>query len=470
MLDLEQTVEEGIKAEFADAELGDVRRSRRLLRIAERAMEAPAVGFPRMVRDDSELEGVYRLLNNEDVSPEAVLDPHIRACLARMRAVGGPVLVVHDTTDLSFGGLHEREGLGVTHGNQQGFLLHLALAVAPGEARLALGACGMLRLCRTEIKKTRSKSWYEMSKDPERESLRWGQLVEQVEASGDGVERIHLMDREGDIYDLFAQMLRQNCRFVVRGCYDRALADGSRLADVLETLKPSTHREIEINERLDDGKRTTNRRHPIRNARSASVAIAGTRVALRKTPSAQAPEKQVSINCVRVWETSPPDGEPAISWMLYTTEPIETEQQLLAIVDYYRSRWVIEEFFKALKTGCSFEKRQLESYHGLSVALAMFIPIAWRLLLLRSVSRTAPDAPATTVVSEVQLELLRHRLKLPHVPKTAEAATYAVAKLAGHLKRNGAPGWLSLGQGLEILVIMEAGWRAAMAAKTCDQS
>src|SRR5262245_4842746 len=132
MLDLVQAVGGGIEAEFEGAELGDLRRSRRLVRIAKRAMDAPAVGFPRMVADDSELEGVYRLLNNEAVSPEAVLEPHIRACLVRMRSVRGPVLVAHDTTDLSFGGLHDREGLGVTHGKQQGFLLHLALAVAPG--------------------------------------------------------------------------------------------------------------------------------------------------------------------------------------------------------------------------------------------------------------------------------------------------------------------------------------------------
>jgi len=467
MLDLRKVVDAGIAAEFVGAELGDARRSRRLLKVAECATAAPAVGFPRMVVDDSDLEGVYRLLNNEEVAPDNVLEPHVRATLARMRDVGGPVLIAHDTTDLRFGGLHWREGLGVTNGNQQGFLLHLALAIVPGEERLALGACGMLRICRTEIKKTRSKSWYEMSKDPERESLRWGKPVDQIEARGDRVERIHLMDREGDIYDLFAQMIGAKTRFVVRSCYDRALAEGGRLFDELDALEPKTHRDIELNERLDNGRRS---RHPFRCTRSAHVAIAGGTVVLRKTPSAHASEKQLSVNFVRVWEESPPDGEPPVSWTLYSTEPVETELQLLTVVDYYRSRWVIEEFFKALKTGCSVEKRQLESYHGLSVALAMFIPIAWRLLLLRSVSRTTPDAPASTIVTDVQLQLLRHRLKLADVPQTAQAVAYAIAKLAGHLKRNGAPGWLSMGQGLEILLVMEAGWRAAMDAQRCDQS
>jgi DDE family transposase len=114
----------------------------------------------------------------------------------------------------------------------------------------------------------------------------------------------------------------------------------------------------------------------------------------------------------------------------YASEPIDTAEQLLTIVDQYRSRWVIEEFFKALETGCSFEKRQLESYRALSVALAVFLPIAWRLLLARSPSRVHPDAPATTIAPELQLTLLRHDLQLPSAPTTAKAAC-AIANSAG---------------------------------------
>lgn len=469
MLDLKRTARAGIAQEFTDAKLGDVRRTRRLQRIAERAMAAPGVGFPRMVGDDSELEGVYRFFNCRSVEAEDVLGPHVEASVRRMRQANGPVLVVHDTTDFRFGGLHVREGLGPTHGHQQGFLVHLALAVLPGEERLALGTCGMLRIRRNERKETRTKSWYEMSNDPERESLRWSQLFEQVNDRCGGIECIHLMDREGDNYDVFALMLRKNARFVVRGCHNRALAEGGRLLEVLQGLEPKARRTIALNERLDDGRRTK-RKPPPRNGRAARVAIAGATVTLRKTLSSHAPEVELSVNVVRVWELSPPKGEPPVSWVLYTTEPIGTKKQLLAVVDHYRSRWVVEEFFKALKTGCSIEKRQLETYHGLSVALALFIPVAWRLLLLRSISRKLPAAPAHTLVTDIQLQLLRHKLDLDDVPKTAEAAAYAVAKLGGHLRRNGPPGWSTLGQGLEILLLMEAGWRAATEARRSDQS
>ena len=200
------------------------------------------------------------------------------------------------------------------------------------------------------------------------------------------------------------------------------------------------------------------------------------RVAPSSTESAHAPEPELTLHVVRVWEPKPPAGAPAVSWMLYTSEPIATKEQLLAVVDYYRSRWVVEEFFKALKTGCAFEKRQLESYSALSIALAVFLPIAWRLLIARSLCRLDPDAPATTVASKVQLTLLRHKLKLRALPATGATLRSraslrdAIAKLGGHLKRNGPPGWLTLGSGFESLLLMEAGWRAAMDAPRSDQS
>jgi hypothetical protein len=309
-----------------------------------------------------------------------------------------------------------------------------------------------------------------MWKDPNRESLRWSELLEQVDARASDVDCIHLMDREGDNFDLIALLLAKDARFVVRGCHDRALADGHQLSEQLAALKPMVRRQIELSPRLDDGRpRASQKTHPPRRGRSAVISVAGTEVTLRRPSSAHVAEDELTLNAVCVWEAAPPPGEPPVSWILLTSEPVDTREQLLSIVDYYRSRWVVEEFFKALKTGCSIEKRQLESYDALSIALGVFLPVAWRLLLARSLSRAIPNAPASIVATKVQLELLRHKLKLKQLPPTAEAATFAIAKLGGHLKRNGAPGWLTLGRGLEALLIMEAGWRAAMAAGRSDQ-
>ncbi len=180
-----------------------------------------------------------------------------------------------------------------------------------------------------------------------------------------------------------------------------------------------------------------------------------------KRPKAANEELPASqeVNVVRVWEVDAPDGEKPVEWMLLTTEPIDSAAQVLQVVDWYRARWIIEEYFKALKTGCAYEKRQLEDIHALSNALALFAPIAWRLLVLRSEARVRPDQPASNVLPEDELEVLTHaaRKPLPSNP-TARDVFLAIAALGGHLKRNGDPGWLTLARGYEKLLSLTVGW------------
>ena len=124
--------------------------------------------------------------------------------------------------------------------------------------------------------------------------------------------------------------------------------------------------------------------------------------------------------------------------------------------------WLIEEFFKALKTGCAYEKRQLESLPTLLVALALLAPIAWRLLLLRHLSREPPATAATVALTPRQLQVLRASSVGAALPRSATVmdALRAVARLGGQLRQNGPPGWLVLARGFQKLLGMEAGWAA----------
>jgi hypothetical protein len=454
---------ERIGDELGRAELGDARLSRRLSSLGERAMGAPDAGFPQMVATDAELEGVYRFLSNEKVTAEGILAPHVAATQQRA-ASHAALLVVHDTTSFEFGGSSPRDGLGLMIGNGQGFFAHVALAVAPGEARLALGVLGLEHWPRPTRKGSNHNKKTRL--DPERESLRWGRMLVDVEKQRveHGFSCIHVMDREADIIEVLLDARRTGARFVIRSAHDRALSDGGRLREHVAALRPSVLRQIKLNARSDKGRPgVLRKRHPQRTARLATIGIAGCHVQL--APGAHHPaQPPVSLNVVHIREIDPPPGEPPVDWLLYTTEPIDTEEQLVAVVDAYRARWLIEEFFKALKTGCALEKRQLESYRALSNALAMFIPVAWRLLVARSIARTVPDAPASMVLTPVQQRLLVHKLQLTEPPITIEQATYAIARLGGHLRRNGPPGWQTLGRGFEALLLMQAGWRAAVEA------
>ena len=169
----------------------------------------------------------------------------------------------------------------------------------------------------------------------------------------------------------------------------------------------------------------------------------------------------VKVNLVEVVELNPPPDEPPVRWVLVTSEPVETVEQILQVVDWYRARWQIEEWFKSLKTGCSYETRQLESASTLLTTLAILIPIAWRLLFLRALERTASDAPAATVVTDLELKILRRATPKRKWRDEATVADVceALAQLGGHIRQNGPPGWLVLGRGLSKLLTLTEGAR-----------
>jgi len=432
-------------------------------------MTTPQLGFPQMVASDAELEGIYRFFSNARVRPESILAPHVSATLERC-AAHDAVLVVHDTTSFEFGGSSPRDGLGLMIGNGQGFFAHVALSVLPEKSRLPLGVLGLENWRRTTRKHSNGNK--KTREDPNRESLRWSRMLESVDArrAGRNVDFIHVMDREADIVEVLLTMRRLGARFVIRSAHDRSLSDGDgRIRERVSALEPKLQERVSLSARSDkDRPGVVRKRHPKRTARSALLGIAA--CAVEVTAGMHHPDAPpIALNVVHVRELDAPPGEPPVDWLLYTSEPIASDKDLRAIVDAYRARWVIEEYFKALKTGCAFEKRQLESYAALVNVLAVFIPIAFRLLLARSIARDAPKAPARCILDEVQLRLLVHKLALDATPETAEEACYALARLGGHLKRNGAPGWQTLARGFESLILMQAGWRAAMEATRCDQ-
>ena len=173
----------------------------------------------------------------------------------------------------------------------------------------------------------------------------------------------------------------------------------------------------------------------------------------------------MTLSVVEVVEIDPPEDATPVHWMLLSTLPIGTAEDVCRIVDIYRKRWLIEEFFKALKTGCAAEKRQARSLSSLLNVVALLVPIAWRLLVVRTLSRHEPTALADGLLDPVELQALRHlarSVKLPARP-TRGQVLLAIARVGGHLKSNGEPGWLVLGRGMEQLLDFAAGWRAAMA-------
>lgn len=473
-----------IAAEFERAELGDARRTRRVSLIAERWLAAPAASFPDMVADDAELQGLYGLHENEDVDPVAVLEPHRMQTRERVRASGEHVvLTLHDTTTFSFGGAVHREDMGWLSKHQQGFHAHFALVISADGSRRPFGIVGLsTRMRPRPSQKKPKRNGRASAADPNRESLRWPTLVRETDAFLKGsASPIHIADREADTYEMLSEYATLSARHVTRVRETKRpvtmLAEETAvlaLRGAAERTIPIIGRSATLSRRNKSNLPDANKTHPPRDGRTARLEFAANRVRIAKPK--QHPNDQLvphlEVNLVHVREVDAPDDVEPVEWLLYTSEPVDTADDVLRVVDYYRARWTIEEFFKAIKTGCGYEKRQLASTHALLISLSICIPVAWQLLLLRHQSRTAPEAPASTVLSPERLNALRTiaRYEISANPSAAEVYR-AIAMLGGYIRwSKKPPGWATLSKGLEKLLFAEEVLAAATAkaAQRCD--
>jgi hypothetical protein len=468
-----------IEAEYQGLSLGDARLQRRAVAIVQRVISSPAHSFPELLPTSAELEGAYRFFQNDAVSVEDLLKPHVQASLARVRR-HRVVRIVHDTTSMSFGG--SRDGCGTLGGGGSGFWAHLALAVSDGEERAPLGVVGLvtkvyptLEEKEKEFQKRRRKFDREkLKKFPSRPIFwpgieKWSALPLQLREALKGIRVIHVMDREADNFALMSLLKKHQMHFVIRGSSARVVGSaGDEVVHVEQLLGKS---EIVVRRRVRLSARPKQiGAHPQRQERDATLSLRAARITLKSVTGSR-----LILNVVEAFEPRPPADEEPINWVLFTTEPIDTAEQVEAVVDHYCARWRIEEYFKALKTGCGIEKRQLTNYEALRRALALFIPVAWHLLALRTAAHQEEPTPAASVLTPLQLTILRalaaEREFDLSPTATAREALLAVAALGGHLSRNGDPGWLTLGRGYDKLRSAESVWQVAIAhAQTCDQS
>jgi hypothetical protein len=463
--------------EFSGLKLGDWRRERRARSVVAALQTRPAESFPKAMATRARREAFYRLVENEEVTFAALFAPHA-AKTAERCAEHETVLVVHDTTKFSFDG-DGRSDLGKINSAGQGFLGHFSIAVSADGKREPLGALAVKTWARPERgvstrRKKEGLSQADVRKLP-RESMRWHEGVAAAEKQLEDTRAaaVHVMDSEGDDYLTFALLAENQQRFVVRGYHDRLMKDPSgktsKLKEFVATSTVQAKRSVKLSPRKKQlFQQESRRRAQPREGREAQLAIRAEQVDVRRPNHVkEAVPETLALNVVHVREVDAEVLEP-VDWLLYTTEPIETREDVLRIVDFYRARWIVEEFFKALKTGCAFEKRQLESMHTLENALALFIPMAWGLLRLRVLSREHPELSAAAVLTPTQITILRKKKLLSTSKPSAQQALLAVAALGGHIVANGNPGWIVLGRGYEDLLMLEAGF--LLASRKSDQS
>ena len=461
-----------IVGEFDGVELGDARRVVRLQKLVEKLAMHPSESLPRALGSEAEIEAAYRFANNSRIDLDALLAPHIAKTAARARE-SGLVLAIHDTTACACPHADPEE-VGYLNTGKAGFYAHYVLAVAARQKR-PLGVVHLETLTRETKPRSgrkgprkRNLSGAETHKNENREFTRWGRGIDAAEVALKGVPVIHIGDRETDSFELHAANIAAQRRFVFRLRLETRNAqapDGEKasIRELSSRAEGILERDVELSSRRTKAELRGTRAHPTREARLAKLSFSATEVEIRPPNYLRAElPNPLTLNVVRVWEKAPPDNAAPVEWLLYTTEPVSTPEEVAAVVDIYRARWLIEECNKALKSGCLIEDREFESLQASRTMLAISLPIACEVLALRAASREKPDAPALTVLSQVQIDILRTIGTRPmSTEPTLREALLAVAGMGGHLKSNGDPGWLVLQRGMQRLTDYEVGWRAA---------
>ena len=466
--------------EFDGCDLGDARREARLLMLAEALAKDPGLSFPEALPQRAALEACYRLVNNENVDSQALLRPHVLATAARLHE-HARVLAVHDSTHFQPSAKAIREGFGA-----RGFWAHATLAVAADGRREPLGLLGLEawpspedknetttttttkstrttktgRTTKTTTTKAtkRRPSTEERRHDDKRLSKRWLRASLAAEAVVSGVVLIHVEDREADIYACMEARLKAGMHFIVRAQSYRKVVVADDVENILEHMRGQPHglrRQAHLSRRqVKPGMKSS---HQSREGREVQLTMAAAPVVVRRSLKDRSNvAASLSLNAVHVVEVDAPEGEQPVEWLLLTTEPIGTDAEIEFVVDSYRARWVIEEYFKALKTGCAYESRQLESYDALLNALSIFAVIAWQLLWMRFAAQHETAESVSSVVSDDELAVLTAQARIGADP-TVQDVMRGIAKLGGHLKWNGEPGWEVLWRGFRTLRLLASG-------------
>lgn len=454
---------------YGACRLGDKRRTKRLVAFATRQALRPDASIPTACEGDSaSQEGAYRFIENDLVDAHAIEEGTSKRFLKD--ADGLPVvLALQDTTTVTYS--HAlKEALGATGAKTtRGMLVHSVLLVEPEEKSIiGLGAQ------KWWVRKVNRKKKNERRQVPyrDKESYKWEQTLSIVlQRTKRKAHLVSVCDREADIHEFLQFHAEQNLRHVIRSWHSRALeTPRGNLWTVLSKQPVVGHRNVVVEQRGPGQSKSTGKARAPRKGRIARTEIRTVSVTIKPGKYGVTKDKKsLSINAIKVSEVDCPPEEEPLKWILLTTEPVDTLEAATRVINYYEMRWLIEEFHKCWKTGCALEQKRLQELGNLERIMAILAPIAARLLQLKSVYDSRPEASCEQLMSRTEWVCLwlhsnPRKKKPPKKAPTINWALTAVARTAGwtDTKRTGRIGWRTLWKGWFKFEEMVKGFETAL--------
>jgi Transposase DNA-binding/Transposase Tn5 dimerisation domain len=452
--------------EMKTADLNDKRLNERLNVLLTQLSERPTASIPAACGGHAEMTAAYRFFDNEKATFDNILLPHVQA--TRERIAGQAVVVlVQDTTEVDLTRPEQVvQGAGPLDGTSRvGALLHVLHAFTPDGTPLGtISARAWTRDAKKVPCALMSRAERLTVPIEEKESYRWVTTLHEAQelaTACPSARCICVADSEADIYELLAEAAADSsdADWIVRGAHDRALCSESAAASSAARLRQQLlatpvlfTQTIHIRGRKTVVAQETRRRRQSRQSRDAEVSVRAARVTLRPPWRADRKLSPVSVNVVLVCEQNPPPGETAVEWLLLTSLPIAELEQVRQVIQYYCTRWMVEIFFRVLKSGCRVEQRRFKALDRLLTCLAIYLIVTWRTLYVCRLGRSCPEVSCEVVFEPAEWKATWKVIRGKNPPRKAPPLgemIHWVAELGGYVTRSdSAPGpqtvWLGL--------------------------
>jgi hypothetical protein len=462
-----------LSEELGRCQFGDARLNRRARKLADALVQKPNMSIPAALQSKADIEGCYRFFNNEQVSPDRILQPHIEATYDRIDAVDF-ALLVQDTTEIDLTRPEQQvAGAGpMDCESRRGAFFHPMIAFdAHG---VPLGIVGQKSWTRKQISTASKVEKAEKRRQTpieEKESYRWLEGVrcaERTAAACPETTCVCVGDSESDIYEVFAAAIaseQSNLELLVRAGQNRNTTENQDWVEQVRQAAKIGNQSVTVRARKAKTGAPKSVRSRSREARTAELEIRKATIELRRPVHGDRRlPGTIIVNVVLCEEANPPAGADAISWMLVTTLPIETEEDVQRIISAYCVRWQIEVYFRTLKSGCRIERRRFETIDRVLNCLAFYSVIAWRVMYVCHLGRECPEMDCEAIFEPSEWKSVYTILGL-EFPKTGSPSlnelVRAIARLGGFMDRpKNHPGTQTLWIGLQRSYDLSNAWNA----------
>jgi transposase-like protein/transposase Tn5 family protein len=430
--------------DFPHLNLGDIRRDERFVTIVNNISSQPGASIPKQNKSWYDTKATYEFFKNENVSIEE-LKKTMMMYGAKKVTDEMQVLIAHDISNISYNDL-QAENLGYLDNKEgRGILCYSSIAVTTEGLPLSLLYQHTWTRPLEELGKSNKRKQLAFE---DKESYRWYEGMKEVnELLGKGIHKIHVADREADVYELFFHAYEPNTDLLIRARHNRSLSNGSPLWNSI-SAEP-----VVATVNLDIPDKTGKKKLKVETeVRSHEVEI------LRPRNNKDSYES-VTLTAIEIKEknSEKKNDEDIIHWKLLTTLEIKSVSDALQCVEWYTYRWLIERFHYVLKSGTKIEELQLKDAESLQKAIAVYSMAAFRVMQLVYESRHQPEVNCEVVLTKAQwvtLYMLIHgNNKIPKQPPSLQQAVMWIGRLGGHLgrKSDGPPGLKTVWQGYQQL-------------------